>query len=485
MAGPFLRVVKEGAIAAEVNAAIIAQKDKANGLAPLDGSGRVPAANLRPPADTGAIANLGGVDSFRKGLLAERPASGQPGEFFFSTDVGRLSEGTGAGWATRAVSRFDDLTQKNHKAQHEPGGADALAGLTDASFAAANKDGLAAVPSLRTLGTGGQQAAAGNDGRLSDSRSPTAHASSHSSGGTDAITHNNLAGLATGDPHTQYQIRTERNAANGYAGLGASSTVAPANLATGTRDGTKYLRDDGTWQAVSGGTGFVSPSLIEGLALRWDGANALTLESGVAYVPGLAAKVREVASPVSKTALSFAASTWYFVYLFENAGNPDYELVAYTPGTPNVPVLYRGTARHKPGDQTRRFVGTVLSDASATPGMHNFRHDPGEDFYRWLVTTNAGIFEPLAGGTATVNTNVSAAAAVPPTAWRAWSKVFTNASASVNLGLPNLAADLVLHNINARLEAKLELDSSQAFRYRNSAASGSTFVDILGYWSAR
>lgn len=38
--------------------------------------------------------------------------------------------------------------------------------ITDAKIAAANKDGLAAVASMRTLGTGAQQAAAGNDSRI-------------------------------------------------------------------------------------------------------------------------------------------------------------------------------------------------------------------------------------------------------------------------------------------------------------------------------
>lgn len=39
--------------------------------------------------------------------------------------------------------------------------------LTDADVDAANKDGLPSVPSMRTLGTGAQQACAGNDPRLS------------------------------------------------------------------------------------------------------------------------------------------------------------------------------------------------------------------------------------------------------------------------------------------------------------------------------
>jgi hypothetical protein len=43
-------------------------------------------------------------------------------------------------------------------------------------------DGPAATPSTRTLGTGAQQACAGNDGRLSDTRSPGGTASGDLSG---------------------------------------------------------------------------------------------------------------------------------------------------------------------------------------------------------------------------------------------------------------------------------------------------------------
>jgi hypothetical protein len=49
----------------------------------------------------------------------------------------------------------------------------ALGVVTDAKVAAANKDGAAGTPSMRTLGVGAQQAAAGSDPRLSDARAPT------------------------------------------------------------------------------------------------------------------------------------------------------------------------------------------------------------------------------------------------------------------------------------------------------------------------
>src|SRR4029079_507598 len=50
--------------------------------------------------------------------------------------------------------------------------------------------GTAGTPSMRTLGTGATQAAAGNDSRLSDARTPTAHQTTHQSGNSDALTGN-------------------------------------------------------------------------------------------------------------------------------------------------------------------------------------------------------------------------------------------------------------------------------------------------------
>lgn len=59
--------------------------------------------------------------------------------------------------------------------------------VTGDKIAPALIDPAAGTAGLRTLGTGANQAAAGNDSRLSDARTPTSHADSHKGGGTDAI----------------------------------------------------------------------------------------------------------------------------------------------------------------------------------------------------------------------------------------------------------------------------------------------------------
>jgi hypothetical protein len=91
-----------------------------------------------------------------------------PGAAPADTDtlLGRLAAGTYARWTwltlrTALASLFAPLA---HSSRHNAGGADALA-----------IDAAAGTGSLRTLGTAATAACAGNDSRLSDARTPTAH----------------------------------------------------------------------------------------------------------------------------------------------------------------------------------------------------------------------------------------------------------------------------------------------------------------------
>lgn len=100
-----------------------------------------------------------------------------------------LNVGSGAG----TVCAGDDSRLSNsrtptaHAASHKHGGADEVAVATPAANAIPKADGAgkldawitssgaAATPSLRILGTGAADACAGNDARLSNARTPTAH----------------------------------------------------------------------------------------------------------------------------------------------------------------------------------------------------------------------------------------------------------------------------------------------------------------------
>jgi lysozyme family protein len=104
-----------------------------------------------------------------------------------TTDVGddHLEIATKVDDSTIGISGSNTLEVKN-------------LGITDAKVAVANKDGTAATPSMRTLGTSSTSACAGDDSRLSDARTPTAHDLAGSLHNVDTITNLNSK-LSDGD----------------------------------------------------------------------------------------------------------------------------------------------------------------------------------------------------------------------------------------------------------------------------------------------
>jgi len=82
----------------------------------------------------------------------------------------------------------------------------------------------------------------------------TQYALADGSRGTFEVAGAVAAHAAASDPHTGYQKESEKGAVNGYASLDATTRVPMAQLASGTPDGTKFIRDDGTLQTPTGGT---------------------------------------------------------------------------------------------------------------------------------------------------------------------------------------------------------------------------------------
>lgn len=149
-----------------------------------------------------------------------------------------------------------------------------------------------------------------------------AKAHAHDADGSGTVAHSSLSGLTTGDPHTQYQREVEKGVANGYASLGADGLVPQNQLGTGTQDGTRFLRDDGTWQVVSAASLTVrevdgSPSITAGV-IEFPEGTLTDQGSGVArYSPSVTGRYRQFVTEVSGGD---------FTFLRDSSGNPIYAL---------------------------------------------------------------------------------------------------------------------------------------------------------------
>src|ERR1051325_2930096 len=167
-------------------------------------------------------------------------------------------------------------------------------GIGTTQVATANKDGTSGTPSMRTLGTGAQQAAAGNDSRLSDARTPVAHAATHKSGGTDPIKLDELA-LPTDV--------TTLNVSTGQHGLAPKLDGNAAHFLNGTGSYTTPAGGGGGGDALTSNplSQFASTTSAQlaGVLSDEQGTGAVVMKS---YVDGL--KLDTVAAPTDVTTLN-------------------------------------------------------------------------------------------------------------------------------------------------------------------------------------
>lgn len=219
------------------------------------------------------------------------------------------------------------------------------------------------------------------------------------------------------------------------------------------------------------------PGYIDGLKMQWVSANALTVTSGAAYIPSLG-RVLRVPASIAKAGLALAASTWYHVYLWLNGANADVEIVTAVPAAP-----YVGTARAKTGDTSRRYVGSILTDASsqiipfAMNGMRISYVPPAG-------ATGTVPYRILSAGAATSVTAVAGSGIIPITSQLGQLRIQNNGSSAAGVG-PGAPFSNAITTGPGSNNAPWVLDcasgTDQSFVYFNTTSGGSLFIDVTGY----
>src|SRR5215218_10191350 len=110
----------------------------------------------------------------------------------------------------------------------------------------------------------------------------------------------------------------------------------------------------------------VQPDYITGLSLDWVANNQFRVNTGGCYTPG-AGNLGTITSASTITTTGLSASTFYYVYAIVSGSTLTFEYNS------TVPVGYYANAKQKTGDNTRRYLGSFLTDGSSN--IRRFRKD--------------------------------------------------------------------------------------------------------------
>lgn len=257
---------------------------------------------------------------------------------------------------------------------------------------------------------------------------------------------------------------------NGFARLGWKGTTSDVP------EGTNLYYTDARVDAR------LSQGYIDGLQIQWVSGTAVTVSSGTAYVPGLG-KYLQSNTAIALSGLALTASTWYHLYLYSNAGTPTVECVT------TAPVLYYGTAYQKTGDNTRRYIGSVLADSSGN--IRQFKVSGSRVVYLAPMDDPAKGSRVLANGAATTATSISLAGIIPVTATHAQLRALSNGSAASRWSNQDIAGastdsgggSFYIMSLSPGAQAVLDFPvaSNRTILYWLVSAGSGIYCDVMGY----
>jgi|GEM_PF-3418591 len=278
-----------------------------------------------------------------------------------------------------------DTADALRQASLEVGGA--LDGLEE-SVQSASESAAAALSSKNAAALSAASAVDSAAGALASKNSSAASEGNAASSAGAALSSKNAAGIS------------EIN-----AGQSAGAALASKNAAAVSE--TNAAASAATAAALGVGRGY-----IDGLTLSWVSATSISVGAGSAYIPSVSKVVSYAGGTFTP---SGAANSFIHIYLTA-AG--DIEQAA------TVPLRYYNQAHQKTGDNSRRYIGSLL--VGAANNVYKFHHHPLDSSMSYTFgNPSIAPFRILNGVTGIGS--VSASASCPPTAHTLIGSFQTNA----------------------------------------------------------
>lgn len=216
-------------------------------------------------------------------------------------------------------------------------------------------------------------------------------------------------------------------------------------------------------------------TLIRGFALKYISGTSISVSSGLCVAQN--GDVLWMGADVTLSSLSLTPSILYHIYAYLSSGTPAIEVAT------TAPTAWMGNAYSKTGDTSRRYIGSIYTNASAQVQ----RFVMYGNTIHYIGALAASPFRILSSGTSTTASAISTSTVVPSTAEAALLRISQSANAVIMIGDNSLATTNYFYLYpsvvsDAQIDyVSMPLKNGIYYMYQSAPSVGSLNMDVIGY----